>query len=149
MKKLLIGLLVMVMGGVSYGVMAVDNFDSYTPGDINGQGGTDGDWAGPYAATISTSDPTFTWDVEGTGDQYLAAVGSISSGHKLDRAMDAWSGDFVLQLDAKISAASVATHQLQFLNASNQRPLNIKWDGGGAFKVNDLTLTNYLAPGGR
>jgi len=147
-----------------FGVTATTGFNSgedggaYTTGDINGQGSAVNDWAGGWTAAISATDPTFAFNVAAGGsqgggsDQSLAMEGSVSSGHNLTRAMDPWSGDFEWSFDVKMSSTTLgATCQQQLEGGTGGvgtlRPLNIKWENGGNFKVNDVVLmSNYGTP---
>jgi hypothetical protein len=76
------------------GFNSAEDGSYYTLSNINGQGSATNDWAGAWTATVSTSNPSFVFNVVtggsqgGAGDQSLAMVGSTSSGHNLTRAMD-------------------------------------------------------------
>ena len=154
-----------IMSSISFGINGYTGFNinedgaDYVAGNVNGQGSSVDDWAGAWTASISSTDPSFIFDVisggsEGVaGDQCLAMVGSTSGVHNLTRTMDAWSGDFEWSFDVKISSTSLgATCQQQLEGGpggvGDLRPLNIKWEPGGNFRVNDTVMIgNFGNPG--
>jgi hypothetical protein len=162
MKKLLILLLVLGLASVSLGVNASCGFNSnedppaYTLGDLGGQGSTIQDWAGPWVEYHSSNPTTGRFVVVeggcfGSGhsdpDQHLQMFDADSSGYRVTRPMDSWTGDFTYGLCHRWNnQALVATDQHQFENASGSRPLNIKWEANGNFRVNDMTMVNWKNP---
>jgi len=114
------------------------------------------DWAGAWVVTVSGTEtnPTpfnvvpggspLTASSPGDPDQHLQMLGCVSGSNKAERAMDPWTGDFILEFDAKYTGLPTATQQIQFESTtSSLRPLNVKWEANGTFKVNDLVLLNY------
>jgi hypothetical protein len=162
LNKLICMATLLVMGSVSLGVTAYTGFNSsedgsaYVLGNINGQGSAVNDWAGAWSIGAS---PTNAFVIAsggsegGTGDQQLAMIGATSGGYVLKRPMDAWSGDFEWSFEAKLGTANPSTTCQQQLEGGTGgvgtlRPLNIKWEADGTFKVNDMALINYVTPGG-
>lgn len=133
----------------------------FTIGDLNGQGGSANGWAGPWVSTSgkylvvaggSPASATCASDSPGDPDQHLQMFGSLSSGYTAQRPMTDWSGDFVLQFDAKLTLAAtghvVATEQIQLEDTADpavtgKRPLNVKWEADGRFRLNDQDMLLY------
>ena len=167
MKKLLILLLVLGLANMAAAAPAVtatcgfnsgEDSPAYTLGDVGGQGSSIQDWAGPFVASHPSSPTTGRFVVvddycQGSGhsdpDQSLQMYDADSGSYELNRAMDPWQGDFTYEICHKWnSTALVSTCQHQFENASGARPLNIKWEASGSFRVNDTGMINWKAPGG-
>ena len=165
MKKLLILLLVFGLASAasalpapqaSCGFNSGEDSPAYTLGALIGQGSAIQDWAGPFTDNSGGRDNTGRFEVveggcSGSGhsdpDQHLQMFDADSSGYSVERAMDPWEGDFTYELCHKWnSQALVTTMQHQFENSSGARPLNIKWEASGQFRVNDSFLINWKNP---
>ncbi len=137
----------------SIGFNSAEDSPYFTVGDLNGQGGVTNGWAGPWVANAgaclvvaggSPASATCALDSPGDPDQRLAMIGAVTSSYKAERPMTLWSGDFVFEFDAKYTGLPIATQQIQFEGTSSSlRPLNIKWEADGSFKLNDTVMLNY------
>lgn len=128
--------------------------EGYVPGDMNGQGAAGAGWAGPWSSSagwfkvVEGGSPATTAS-PGDPDQKLQMFGAGSSTYKARRDMNPWSGDFVFEFDAKYSLAGplVTTQQIQFENNTGTtdglRPLNIKWEANGLFRLNDQNMLTF------
>lgn len=161
MKKLLVLLLVFGLSSVAFGVRAETGFDptateqeptNYAQGALIGQGSTNGDWAGAWLDNSGGRDNTGRFEVVAGGapedpDQHLQMFDADSSGYSTERDMDGWNENFTYSFTHRWNNdALVATCQHQFENASGSRPLNIKWEASGSFRVNDTGLLNWKSP---
>jgi hypothetical protein len=152
--------IVIIRSGVtlnaSTGFNSAEDGAYYTTGNVNAQGTAVNDWAGAWAigSAPATAFVITTGGSEGVAsDQHLAMVGSTSSSYNLTRAMDPWSGDFEWSFDVKLSSVTLgATCQQQLEGGTGGvgalRPLNIKWETDGSFRINDTSMVPYAAPGG-
>lgn len=116
----------------SIGFNSTEGNPYFTIGDLNGQGGSADGWAGPWVSTSgqflvvaggSPASSTCSFNSPGDPDQHLRMFGSLSSLYKAQRPMDDWSGDFVLEFDAKLTLSIgrvAATEQIQLEDTSDQ-----------------------------
>ena len=169
MKKLLILLLVLGLAslasaasvtGATVGFESGEESPAYTIGHLEGtaaspagQGGSVGDWAGAWTENSGDRGQGKFEVVSGgnTGDQCMQMYGADSSGYKVDRAMDAWSGDYKFEMSINCNTTSLAAPgQVELCDASGDRALSLKFENNGNFRVNDVWFNGMwgATPGG-
>jgi len=170
-KKLLSLILVLALTGIASAAVAdVDAFVGfedgedttayYTTGHLEGtsaspagQGTDGGDWGGAWMEDSGGRGQGKFEVVSGgsSGDQCMQMYGADSSGYKVDRAMDAWSGNYTFSMSINCNtASSAAPAQFELEDSDGDRALSLKFENGGHVRVNDVWFYNLwgATPGG-
>jgi len=133
------------------GFNSAEDPTGYTLGEVNGQGSAAGGWAGAWTSNttgvfmVAEGGCPAKGPCPGDPDHHLAMYGGSSGSYHTDRNMNAWSGDFTLELCVRLSDNGDGQRdqtQIQLKNATGQRPLNIKFGASNyaMFLLNDQAM---------